>query len=154
MECANEQLSPGYDLNRPEAALVRGTTCSEHSPRTSRSMVSKPAERSRNFNTRRTPKPAGRERSPSKGLSQGRASCLSQTGIYQWHHIYRGVTAAVMQWLSWKRGRNGRMDIRQQLTNHPTKETAAARQKTRRPVVSALTKESNSKEALIEDTAS
>lgn len=154
MECANEQLSARYDLNRPEAAPVRCTICSEHSTRTSRSTVSKPAERSRNFNTQHTPKPAGRERSPSKGLSQAHASCLSQTGIYQWHCIHRGVTAAVMQWLSRKRGRNGRMDIRQQLTNHPTKETAAARQKTRRPAVSALTKESSSKEALIEDMAS
>lgn len=63
MECANEPLFPRYDLNQPQAAPARCTICSEHSTRTSRSMVSKPADRPRSINTEHTSKPAGRERS-------------------------------------------------------------------------------------------
>lgn len=156
MECANEQLFPRYDLNQPEAAPARCTICSEHSTRTSRSTVSKPAERSRSTNTEHAPKPAGRERSrqTSKRAVSGPSLPLepdwnlSMASYTQRCDCRCNATALLEERKEWQNGRQTAAD------KSSNKRDSCRETEDETSNFSAPTKQSSSKEALAEDTVS
>lgn len=156
MECANEQLSPRYNLNQPEAAPARCTICSEHSTRTSRSTVSKPAERSRNVNTEHSPEPAGRERSRQTFKRAVSGPCLllepdwnlSMASYTQRCDCCCNAMALSEEGKEWQDGRQTAAD------KSSNKRDVCRETEDETSNFSALTKQSSSLEALIEDTVS
>lgn len=156
MECANEQFSPRYDLNQPEGAPATRTICSEHSTRTSRSTVSKPADRSRSVNTGHTPEPAGRERSRQTFKRTVSGPCLllepdwnlSMASYTQRCDCRCNAMALLEKGKEWQDGRQTAAD------KSSNKRDGCRETEDETSNFSALTKQSSSKEALIEDTVS
>lgn len=156
MECADEQLSPRYYLNQPEAAPARCTICSEHSTRTSWQTVSKPADGSRSVNTEHTPEPAGRERSRQTFKRAVSGPCLllepdwnlSMASYTQRCDCRCNATALSEDGKEWQDGRQTAAD------RSSNKGDGCCETEDETSYFSALTKQSSRKEALREDTVS